>query len=242
MPTLPEILGKLQFISYETALLGLLLTAGIILIARDWRLLIMALLTQYIIVGLMLSRLVQPDIAVLTVLIGAFVCPILFLSARQVTVSPVSVATSLPTHTHASPPNKLAHWWRTSPLSTLLLGTVRRRPIAATGMVFRIFLALLLLLIAVAVGRSVPLPPLAPTIVTAIYWLVLAGLGVLVLTEDPMKAGHGLFTLFTGFSLYYVSRESSLLLTGMWGSVNLLLALAVGYLTVVRGTRVEEDA
>src|SRR5262245_3474315 len=83
MPTLPEILDRLQFINYENALIGLLFTAGAILISRDWRFLIFVLLIQYILEGIILSRLVRPDIAVLNVMIGAFICPILFLSARQ---------------------------------------------------------------------------------------------------------------------------------------------------------------
>ena len=87
MPTLPEILAQLQFLTQELALLGLFITAGIILIARDWRTLILTLLIQYILAGLILSRLVRPDIAALKVMIGAFICPILFLSARQVSVS-----------------------------------------------------------------------------------------------------------------------------------------------------------
>ncbi|MCG3210623.1 MAG: hypothetical protein FOGNACKC_04254 [Anaerolineae bacterium] len=236
MPTLPQVLSELQFISYETALLALVFTAGLILITRDWRLLILALLGQYIVVGLMLSRLVRPDIAVLNVLIGAFVCPILFLSARQVSASTTSAATVAALDNPSG--YQKFHW---AAISNFLLGTNRRRQVAPTGAMFRLVFGLLLLLIAVTVARSMPLSPLSPAITTAIYWLVLAGLGVLMLTEDPMKAGHGLFTLLTGFGLYYVSRESSLLLTGLWGSVNLLLALSIGYLTVVRGARLEED-
>ena len=91
MFTLPELLENLAFIRPEVILLGLFITASIILIWRDWRFLILALLAQYILVGLILSRLVRPDLAVLGVLIGAFICPILFLSARQVSASPLSV-------------------------------------------------------------------------------------------------------------------------------------------------------
>lgn len=228
MPTLPEILNQLKFISYETALLGLLITAGLILTARDWRLLILALLGQYILVGLVLSRLVRPDIAVLTVLVGAFICPILFLSARQVAVSPVELSAALPL-----PPRYAVT------LRGLLLGTGRRRT-APTGFVFRLFFALLLLLVAVMLSRSLPLPLLPPVISVAVYWLVVAGLGVLMLTEEPLKSGHGLFTLLTGFGLYYLVLEQSLLMIGLWGSFNILLALALGYLIVVHGTGPEE--
>lgn len=229
MPTLPEILTQLQFISYEAALLGLLITAGLILTTQDWRLLVLALLGQYILVGLMLSRLVRPDIAVLTVLVGAFICPILFLSARQVAVSPVQLSAELPQ------PSRYA-----GVLRNVLLGASRRHP-ASTGFVFRLFFALLLLLVAVQLSRSLPLPPLSPVVSISVYWLVLAGLGVLMLTEDPLKSGHGLLTLLTGFGLYYLVLEQSLLMIGLWGSFNILLALAVGYLIVVRGAEPEEE-
>jgi hypothetical protein len=77
-------------------------------------------------------------------------------------------------------------------------------------------------------------------VTTAVYWLILAGLVTLVLTEDPMRVGHGLFTALTGFDLYYTTLEKSLLLTGLWGAVNLLIALAIGYLTIAKGAGQEE--
>ena len=73
------------------------------------------------------------------------------------------------------------------------------------------------------------------------FWLVLAGLTTLTLTEDPIKVGHGLFTALVGFELFYATVENSLLLTGLWGAINLLIALAIGYLTVVKGTGLEEE-
>jgi hypothetical protein len=97
-----------------------------------------------------------------------------------------------------------------------------------------------MILITITVSSSFPLPNLAPSVTTAVYWLVLAGLATLTLTEDPLKAGHGLFTALSGFGLFYATLESSFLLTGLWGSVNLLIALAIGYLTVVKGTGPEE--
>jgi hypothetical protein len=136
MPTLADILHQLQFVSYETALLGLFVTAGTILISRDWRLLILALLAQYILVGLMLSRMVRPDIAVLGVMIGAFICPVLFLSARQVSVSPAVVGVALIDQAHSGP---LGRWWRNLALSRLLLGEApaapRPRPAPCLGAV-----------------------------------------------------------------------------------------------------------
>ena len=239
MPNLPEILGRLQFIGPEALLLGLFITGGTILVARDWRFLILALLAQYVLVGLFLTRLVRTDIAVLTVLVGAFICPILFLSARQVSIS-------LPTiyDLERRPPvpgDGWQPWWRNFSVKSFFMGTSRVRRLAATGLGFRVFVGLLVVLVTLSLSRSFPLPDLPSTVTTAVYWLVLAGLVTLTLTEDPMKAGHGLFSTLSGFGLFYITLESSLLLTGLWGTVSLLIALAIGYLTVVRGASPEEE-
>ena len=215
MPTLPDILGQLQFISQEIFLLGLIITAGTILITRDWRLLILAVLLQYILAGLILSRLVRPDIAVLKVMIGAFICPILFLSARQVVVgTPIG--------------------------STIIQKEQRNR--AATGWIFRLLAALIMLLVTVTVSEMFALPGLPPTLVIAVYWLVLVGLTTLIITEDPLKTGIGLLTILTGFDLFYTTLEHSLLITGLWGAVNLLLALAISYLIIAKGANPEEES
>ena len=215
MPTLPDILGQLQFISQEILLLGLIVTAGTILVTRDWRLLILALLLQYILVGLILSRLVRPDIAVLKIMIGAFICPILFLSARQVAVNP--------------------------PLVPTIIQKEWRNP-AATGWVFRLLTALVILLVAITLSEMFGLPGLTPTLIIAVYWLMLMGLTVLIISEDPLKTGIGLLTILTGFDLFYTTLEHSLLITGLWGAINLLIALAISYLIIVKGANPEEEA
>ena len=240
MFTLPELLENLAFIRPEVILLGLFITASIILIWRDWRFLILALLAQYILVGLILSRLVRPDLAVLGVLIGAFICPILFLSARQVSASPLSVYSF-----SDGKQRGLRKWsgsWRNFSITSLLNGPNPIRSPGSTGLTFRIFVCLLMILVALSLSRTLPLPELGLDVTTAIYWLIVAGMITLTLTEDPMKVGHGLFTVLTGFGLFYATVESSLLLIGLWGSVNLLIALAIGYLTIVKGAGPEEEA
>lgn len=215
MPTLPEILGQLQFISQEILLLGLIVTASTILISRDWRVLILALLLQYILVGLVLSRLVRPDIAVLKIMIGAFICPILFLSARQVTAN-ISVVPTIVEKEKGNP--------------------------AATGWVFRLLTALIILLVTVTVSEMFVLPGLLPILTIAVFWLILVGLTILIITEDPLKTGIGLLTILTGFDLFYTTLEHSLLITGLWGAVNLLIALAISYLIIAKGANPEEES
>jgi len=238
MPKLADILTQLQFITVEAALLGLFITAAFILMSREWRSLVMALLVQYILVGLILVRLVRPDIAVLKIMIGAFICPILFLSAREVTVSPFAVP--LPVQRHGWR-YALRFWWQHLSLWQLLKGTDRRSDPASTGVIFRLLLTLLIILVARILSENFPLPDLLPNITNAVYWLILAGLMTLTLTEEPLKVGHGLLTVFTGFDLYFSTVEHSLLITGLWGSLNLLTALAIGYLIVAKGAAPEDE-
>ncbi len=240
MPTLPEILGQLGFITQDAVLLGLFLTAGIILVVRDWRFLILALLAQYVLAGLLLSRLVRPDIAIVKILIGAFICPILFLSVRQVSAvfSPILPFDQAVVTLSR---NKFVRWWQRSSAAIILsiIGQDRRRQITSRFL-FRLLAVLLMILVATTLSKTLILPGLSSSISAAVYWLILAGLAILTLTENPMKVGLGLFTTLTGFDLYYSTLESSLLLTGLWGAINLLIALVIGYLIVAQGGGLEE--
>ena len=84
MPTLSDVLAKLSFLMTTPAVVGLVITAGLIVVVRDWRFSLAALSLQYVLVGLLLTRLIQPQVAVIKVLIGALVCVILYLTARLV--------------------------------------------------------------------------------------------------------------------------------------------------------------
>ena len=241
MLTLGQLLSQLNFIPQDALLLGLFLTGAIILVVRDWRLLILALLWQYILLGLVLARLVQPEIAALKVMIGTFICLILFLSVRQVMVS---FSASLTLDPYPRPNNhKWLAWWRkVAEVGPLIFGSNRHRGLTATGFLFRCFSALLMMYMAFLLGQSLTLPGLTWNITATVYWLLLAGLTILILNEDPLKMGLGLFTFFIGFDLFYTTIEGDFLLIGLWGSVNLLIALVTGYLLVVKGTAIEEES
>ncbi len=84
MPTLSDVLAKLSFLMTTPAVVGLVITAGLIVAIRDWRFSLAALSLQYVLVGLLLTRLIQPQVAVIKVLLGALVCIVLYLTARLV--------------------------------------------------------------------------------------------------------------------------------------------------------------
>jgi len=201
-----EVIDQLGFITRELAIVGLFLTGGLIVVVRDWRVSLLALLGQYLLAGLVLSRLVLPEVALIKVLIGALICPMLYLAARQA---------GWGAGRHGPP------------------GAARREEFPA-GPAFRLLAVTLMGLLAMALSQSYPLPVVPTGVGLASYWLMLIGLLILMLTEHPLKAGQGLLTAIIGFELLYTSIERSLAMVWMLAVVNLLLALAIAYLIVAR--------
>jgi len=208
MPTLSDVLAKLSFLTTTPAVVGLLITASLIVVIRDWRFSLAALLGQYVLVGLLLTRLIQPQVAVIKVLIGALVCVVLYLTARLVSES------------SESPPSE--------------------REDAGGGSLadsaFRLLAALFVGLAVYSLSKRYPLPEVPSDIGLACYWLASQGLLVLMLTEEPLKAGMGLLTLITGFGLFYSVLERSLSVVGFLGIADFLIALVIAYLA---GSRAE---
>jgi hypothetical protein len=97
-------------------------------------------------------------------------------------------------------------------------------------------------MLAVVLNQTYPLPTIPPDVGLGCYWLILIGLLILMLTEEPLKGGLGLLTLLTGFDLLYAPLENSLVVAWLWAVVNLLLALAIAFLAVAKGVgTLEED-
>jgi hypothetical protein len=204
LPSLYEVLDQLGFITRELAIVGLFVTGGLMVLVPDWRASLLVLLGQYLLAGLVLSRLVLPEVALIKVLIGALICPMLYLAARQ------AGRRQLPTAVQSS--------------------------VFPGGLAFRLLAVTLVALLSVALSRSYPLPVIPRDVGLGSYWLILNGAVILMLTEEPLKAGQGLLTAIIGFELLYSLLERSLALVWLWAVVNLLLTLAIAYLVVVRNT------
>jgi hypothetical protein len=202
LPSLYEVLDQLGFITRELAIVGLFVTGGLMVLVPDWRASLLVLLGQYLLAGLVLSRLVLPEVALIKVLIGALICPMLYLAARQ------AGRRQLPTAVQSS--------------------------VFPGGLAFRLLAVTLVALLSVALSRSYPLPVIPRDVGLGSYWLILNGAVILMLTEEPLKAGQGLLTAIIGFELLYSLLERSLALVWLWAVVNLLLTLAIAYLVVVR--------
>ena len=213
MPTLPDVLAQLSFLTTTPAIVGLIVTASLIVIISDWRFSLAALSVQYVLVGLLLTRLIQPQVAVIKVLIGALVCVVLYLTARLVDVR------------GEGPP----------------LEREDAEGVSLPDFAFRLLAALFVGVAVYSLSRRYPLPEVPSDIGLACYWLVSLGLLVLMLTEEPLKAGMGLLTLVTGFELFYSALEHSLSVVGFLGIANFLIALAIAYLTPSMGMNVKGE-
>jgi len=219
---LDSLLTLLNQLPLEIPILLFFITGSVFVLIQDWRISIGALLVQYGLMGIVLARLVRPEIALIKILVGLFICPMLYLSARQ-----ASWRRQLTFSQHG--------------LRALLGQRTLSSEVFPPGRTFRLIALLLIAVTAFSLAQTYPISNLPLLVSIAIYWLTLAGILILILTENPLKIGQGILTIIVGFELWYTTLEGSLLVVGLWGAVNLLLALAIGYLMAVRGVHLEEE-
>ncbi|MDZ4160245.1 MAG: hypothetical protein U1B80_10735 [Anaerolineaceae bacterium] len=106
-----------------------------------------------------------------------------------------------------------------------------------SGRVYRFVAAALILLLMVSVAPMLQWWFPADLVVLQ-GSLVLIGMGLLQLgmTTQPLRVILGLLTTFAGFEILYAAIESSVLVAGLLGLINLSLALVGAYLLTTLGT------
>jgi len=217
MPTLNEILARLTVVPTTTALLGLAVTASLLIALTDWRASVLALVAQYVLAGLLLARVIRPEIATIKTLIGAMICVVLYVTARRVGWG------RLPLEEDEEPPS----WW----MLALMMGVP-----------FRILAALMALALAYSAALRMPLPNVPLEVTVGGFTLGMVGVFAIALAREPLKGGIGLLTAMTGFEMFYSSVEQSLVVVGFLGLVNLGIALGISYLTTSQALLEEESS
>jgi hypothetical protein len=213
MPTLLDLLARVSFLAAMPAVAGILVTAGILVVSRDWRLNVTALTVQYFFVVLLLTRLIRLEVAAVKGLIGWMICMVFYLTERR--------ASELERHSVAEDTVLSQRW---------------RRWIISARASFCLLAGMLVSVAAYMAALRIPLPEVPTDITLACY--LLAGLGLLLigLSEAPMQVGLGLLTFLSGFDLFYVALEPSLAIAGLLGAVSFLIALATAYLRTAQIT------
>jgi hypothetical protein len=216
VPTIFDLLDRLDFLRGMPASAILLLAAFVVVAAWDLRLAVPALLLHYLLVGLLFVDVLDPRLAFVYALAGLFVAAILLVTARQV------------------------NWGR------LVSGASSRRAfgrlVVTRASLLRLGLAALALAAAVALTQfPVDSPLLQPvtapesaSLNLAVVGLVSLGLVGMTTSPEPLPSGMGLLLFLTGFALYYGFVDQSLAMTVALVVAQLVTALAMSYLAQAR--------
>lgn len=218
-----DILKTLASIPGLTVMISLIVAAALLVILVNWRLLILALGVQYLLVGLMLTRVVPVELAAVKALVGVMICPVLFITARRV---------------------RWGHLDQAEPEADQPAPITRRSLIGwliSPGLPLRLLAALLTAVLAVSLALRNPLAVTGDALVSrdvtiGTFGLLLLGLLNILLNENPLKVGIGLLSLLAGFELFYTTIEPTLTIVGLLGLTNLIIGLAIAYLTTAWAT------
>jgi hypothetical protein len=213
-------LSQLSNLSAWPILAGLAITCSVIVVANDWRFWLWSLLVQYVLISVVHMRMLATELALLKLIVGVLICPMLYWAARWVE--------SERTHRAEIERQRIAEEKGEVPLPPLSW------PVRPTNWMFRLLAMLLLGLVLYSVSRSFSLPLVDADIAAVCIWLWLVGLLILVLISEPLPAGIGLLIMVSGFELFFDAMSPGLVGLGAFAVINLLMGLAISYLIAVR--------
>ncbi len=216
-----DFLKALSSVPGTAVLIGLLIAAGLLVVLVNWRLLILILGAQYLLAGLLLSRAVPIELGMVKALVGIMICPVLYITARRVKWG------HLEDDLEDTAPKSRLSW------------------LIAPGLPVRLITALMGLVLSVSLALRNPLAITGEQLVSrdltiGIFALLLLGLLNMATHENPLKVGLGVLSLLSGFELFYTVIEPTLTIVGLLGLTNLIIALAISYLTVAWATHPHE--
>ena len=193
--------------------LALVLVSASMVIVGSRRLSVLALLLQYTLLGLLVSPELYRPIMLVRFALGFAICLILYITAG---------------HAEAEPMKRPSRSARGSVFGSLLGPASGSADRAGMGTVFRVLAMILGAFAAYGTWRAYPLSvPAGHNLITC--WLVSMGVVQLLIGVDPLRVGVGLLTVTSGLQTIYLSFERGLLVTGLIGIVDVLMALAIAY-------------
>jgi len=207
---LSEFLASLA--PHQVALVVAAATASLLVI-EERRLSLLPLLIQYLPVDPLASSRFYRPVIFARIGLGVAVCLILYVTARHVQRELDRLVRLL------SDENKISH-----------VPVERRLPSASLtgmGLIFRLMLVALGGLIAFGMWRTYPLATIPVRINLTGYWLISIGLLLTLTSVDPLRMGFGVLTFVNGFEGIYLCLEQSLVVIGLLGVLNILVALGV---------------
>ena len=217
-------------------LIGIGVTAAVVLLFRDWRLTVPALLLNYVALALFLAqqRFVEPDLTLLEFGLSTLVLVKLI---TGVAVSLILALTALTFSREYGLENLdefgLAELRRAARAAQRQRATT---PFQLSDYVVPFWAGVLALLASLTLPRIYPIGP-SLAVDFAWYWLALTGLLTIATASDVLKIGLGLLLGASAIDLLYTAVVSAPLASGLnvvplalLSLFNVLLALAIAYL------------
>lgn len=215
MPSLSDLARAFAAVSAFQQVFGLVLVVAIVVLVSDWRVSLLALAVQYVLVAILLSTLIPLQIAAVRMIAGGLVALMFYITARR----------TQPRR------RKQRAQGETPPIESV--DDVLPRGVFWTNLPFRLIgLALVSLSVIVISSQFVLLN--APLLfwVTGL-WLAAGGLLTVALTRDALKLGMGLLFFTSGFGIIYLSIDNSLLVYALLVISDLVIALAISHIASV---------
>jgi len=191
--------------------LGLVLVCVTMLVFDNRRLGVVSLLLQYAMLGLVINTLVFEPITWVRVGLGFSICVVLYLTASRVQRRIARERAQENAFASAERPGNALTAIRSSSM----------------GLTFRVMVLALGGLVGYGLWRTWPITFMSGAISLAVYWLIVGGLLMTMISSDPMRLGFGVLTFCNGVESIYLHLEQSLIVIGFLGIVDALVALAI---------------
>lgn len=190
-----------DFVSLPAAW-GIFVAGAVIYLISEWRIRFLALLVQYLFVGVLFARIfdTRPEMALMKIVVGWLISGALLLSAQ------------IRWHT-VREPGRLVSWATNFPFRVLILLT-------ATAIGWLASQRFSLPYVSAELGLA------------CLLLVVLAVLFFGTEEEDPTIIGVGVLNLLSALEIFYTAQDPGLLVSGLLVVVSLLVGLATSYVTV----------
>ncbi len=210
LPPLSELSQQVEGLTGAPALYAIGIGAIVVVVGRDWRLVLAGFMSITLGTALLTLTLLPPEWALVRVIVGGLVAIMWYLSAQR------------------------AGWGGYFLPFQRQGGGVAARPLSSTTF-FRALLALALAGVLLATRPRLPLPVLPTDVQAVVVWLGAFALLGLALGDEALQAGVALLMWLAATQILFAALRQDAWLIWLLSSVELLVGLATAYLMVARG-------
>ncbi len=213
MSSLINLIDQLARLAIAPLLFGLIGTAAILSLIRNWRIALPVLMVQYALVGILLARAIPAGVAIIKPFAGVIVCLALSLAAQRADSARATRGESVAS-------DRVAHVdWRSVPAQIII------RAIA------------MVLVLTAAFGMTVrfQLPGLSRELNLAAYTLLACAVLLIGTAPEALNIGVGVLMAISAIELAYTPIDPSVTVSVLLGLMTLLVGIAVSYLALADG-------